>query len=261
VSEKPSVAAPSGRRRGRSNPYRRLGIILAVSGAATAPFFYFVAVSVPLTAVSLSSVILGLVSAMLSNARPDISPEASRMMMLTGMENIAALLEELGLTTRAIYLPSSKDGVRPKAIVPLKESELLPEITQQIPDRLIARYGANMENMCLVVRTPGGFSLDDIPGIHGGGREQIEGVLNQVLVGVMDLADSVSLHANGDILFIDVAGPKLKYENVWYYRCLGSPLASIAATVISQALSKPVRIKNETCLKKNTVRIEVEILP
>src|SRR3989338_4868611 len=103
------------------NPYLRLGLVLTLSGAVLAPVFYFVAVSVPLTALALSAIILGLVSAMLGNARPAVTPEASQMMLQTGIENIAALLEELGLTARAIYLPSPENGGRPKALNPLKE--------------------------------------------------------------------------------------------------------------------------------------------
>ena len=99
-----------------SNPYIRLGLVLTLSGAVLAPVFYFVVVSVPLTALALSAIILGLVSAMLGNARPDITPEASQMMLQTGVENIAALLEELGLTTRAVYLPSPESGGRPKPL-------------------------------------------------------------------------------------------------------------------------------------------------
>ncbi|MDO8716290.1 MAG: hypothetical protein Q7J73_05730 [Dehalococcoidales bacterium] len=244
-----------------SNPYIRLGLVLTLSGAVLAPVFYFVVVSVPLTALALSAIILGLVSSMLGNARPDITPEASRMMLQTGVENIAALLEELGLTARAVYLPSPESGGRPKALIPLKEDGVLPGIGQAIPDRLIARYGPNLDNMCLAVTTPGSVSLDGIAVTRGGGPDQIESALNQILVGVMDLADSVSLHVVEQHLLVDVAKPKLKYENIWYYRCLGSPLASVVATVASQALAQAVRIKSETETGKNNTRIELEILP
>lgn len=244
-----------------STPYLRLGLILTLSGAILAPIFYFVAVSVPLAALALSAIILGLVSAILGNARPDITPEASQMMLQTGVENIAALLEELGLTARAVYLPSPESGGRPKALIPLKEDGILPGIGQAIPDRLIARYGPNLDNMCLAVTTPGSVSLDGVAVTRGGGPDQIESALNQILVGVMDLADSVSLHMVESRLLVDVAKPKLKYDNIWYYRCLGSPLASVVATVASQALAQAVRIKSETETGRNSTRIELEILP
>jgi hypothetical protein len=248
-----------GRKR-TGNPYIRLGLVLTLSGAVLAPVFYFVVVSVPLTALALSAVILGLVSAMLGNARPDITPEASQMMLQTGVENIAALLEELGLTARAVYLPSPESGGRPRALIPLKEDDTLAGIRQAIPDRLIARYGPNLENMCLAVTTPGAVSLDGVDIVRGGGPDQIENALNHILVGVMDLADSVSLHMLEQRLMVDVVKPKLKYENIWYYRCLGSPIASVVATVACQALACPVRIASETETGKGA-RIEIEVLP
>jgi len=241
------------------NPYQRLGLVLVISGAALAPLFYFIMGSVPLAALALSAVILGLVSAMLGNARPAISPEASQMMLKTGVENLAALLEELGLRSRAIYLPSSQDGVRPRALIPLDESGSPTRIGQPAPDRLIARYGPNLEDMCLVVTTPGAMSLDSVTVAQGGGSEEIERALNHIVVGVMDLADSVSVQAARDRIMVEIAKPKLKYENIWFYRCLGSPLASIAATVASQALARPVRVAHEEEVKKG-VRIEIEVL-
>ncbi len=64
-----STDSDSKRNRGGGNPYLRLGLVLTLSGAILAPVFYFVVVSVPLAALALSAIILGLVSAMLGNAR------------------------------------------------------------------------------------------------------------------------------------------------------------------------------------------------
>ena len=258
MSEQTLNAAPEPGKKIR-NPYRSLGLVLTVSGAVLAPVFYFLAASVPLTALALSAVILGLVSSSLANARPDITPEASRMMLQTGMENIASLLEELGLTSRAVYLPSPEKGGRPRAVIPLKEEGFVPEIDRIVPDRLITRFGPNLENMCLAVTTPGSISLDGISLPRGGGTAQVESALSQVLVGLMDLADSVSLHAGEQRLLVDVTNPKLKYDNAWYCRSLGSPVASVVAAIASQGLARPLRITGEKAEGKN-VRIELEIL-
>jgi uncharacterized membrane protein len=240
------------------NAYLRLGLVLALSGAVLAPVFYFVVGSVPLAALALSTIILGLVSAMLGSARPNITPEASQMMLRTGVENIAALLEELGLRSRAIYLPAI-GGAPPRAVIPLSEDGPLPEKGKSIPDRLIARYGPNLEDMCLVVITPGTVSLEGIALMPGSGPDGIEVALSHILVGTMDLADSVSVHVAGDQVVVEVTNPKLKYSNVWFYRCLGSPLASIAATVTSQALDRPVRVASQQETGKRA-RIEIEVL-
>ncbi|MBI4331408.1 MAG: hypothetical protein HY673_09020 [Chloroflexi bacterium] len=243
----------------KRNPYLRLGTVLAVSGAMAAPVFYFIVASAPLTALAISAIMLGLISAMLGNARPDVSPEASRMMLRTGMENTAALLEELGLRSRAVYLPSSPNGHNPKAFIPLSENGTAPAKWQSVPGRLLARYGPKPEDMGLVVTTPGSVSLDGISVVKGGGPGQMEAALNNILVGMMDLADSVSVHYLVERVLVQVTNPRMKYENIWFYRCLGSPLASIAATVVSQSLEQPVRVASETEKDKKMV-IEIEVL-
>jgi len=239
--------------------YFRLGLVLSLSGAILAPIFYYVLDSVPLTALAISSIMLGLVSAMLANARPEVPPEASRMMLQTGVEHLASLLEELGLNSKAIYMPSPANGGRARALVPLNENGSLPQKGQRLPNRLIARYGPKPEDICLVVTTPGTVSLASLSISPGSGSDQIEGALNQILIGMMDLADSVTVHVLGNGIIVEVAKPKLRYDNVWFHRCLGSPIASIAASVVSEALNLPVRIASEE-EKAKGVRIVLEVL-
>jgi len=242
------------------NPYLRLGLVLSLSGGALAPFFYLVLSSVPLAALALSAVMLGLISAILGSARPNISPEAAQMMLRTGVENIASLLEELGLESKAIYMPSAGTEGRPRALIPLSDNGTLPGKGVVLPNRLVTRYGNNLEDMCLVVTTPGAISLDGIAVSGEGGAEQIEGALNTILTGTLDIADGVSARAASDRVTVDVTRPKLDYNNVWFYRSLGSPLASIAAAVCCQALDRPVRVASEETTPKGT-RIHIEVLP
>jgi hypothetical protein len=175
------------------------------------------------------------------------------------MENIGALLEELGLRSRAIYMPSSACGGRPRALIPLREDKSITGAIRVSSDRLITRYGPNLEDMGLMITTPGAISIDNLGLTPGGGPDQIEGALNQLLVGILDLADSVSVHTLSDQIVVQVTNAKLRYENIWFYRCLGSPLASIAATVVSEALNRPVRVEKEEDIKRRT-RIEVRVL-
>jgi hypothetical protein len=222
------------------------------------PIFYFVVDSTPLTALSISTIIMGLVSVALGNARPNVSPEASQMMLRTGVENIAILLEELGLRSRAVYLPSSVSGGRPRALIPLSEDGAALKWDRVPSDRLIVRYGPNPEDMGLSVITPGGISLDSLE--LRPAPAQIEGTLSSIIVGIMDLADSVSAHLSSDRVLVEIAKPKLRYQNLWFHRCLGSPLASIAATVVCEALDRPVRIGSEEETGKG-IRVEIEVLP
>ena len=85
-----------------SNPYRILGLGVCLAGTIFAPISYFIINSVPLTAVGISAIMIGFTCIALANTRPYISPEACQLILKTGMENTAALLEELGLRNKAV---------------------------------------------------------------------------------------------------------------------------------------------------------------
>src|ERR1035437_7098749 len=145
------------------NPYRVLGVGLAVGGALFAPIAYFIVASVPLAAFGLSAIMIGVTCVALAQARPYISPEASEVILRTGMENTAALLEELGLNTKAIYLPSSMRDGKPQALVPLSRDGTPKLLEGKISGRLIVRYGVNPNDMGIAVTTPGSINIADLP--------------------------------------------------------------------------------------------------
>ena len=240
------------------NPYRVLGLVLAVAGALFAPLAYFFIASVPLTAVALSAVMLGFTCLVLANARPYISPEASELILRTGMANTAALLEELGLDRKAVYLPSSMREGQPQALIPLKGDLDLQRIRGKIPGRLIVRYGDRPEDMAIAVTTPGSIDLTKLETVPGPTAPEIESAVTYVLAGLLDLASAVSVDIEGDRITVEVAGARLHYEDIWYYHCLGSPVASIAASISSEAFGRPVRILEESYQHgKSKVLLEV----
>jgi hypothetical protein len=240
------------------NPYRLLGIALTVAGAISAPVFYFIVGAVPLAAVSLSAVIIGLTCVALANARPYISPEACQMLLKTGMENTSALLEELGITNKAVYLPSDRMEGRSQALIPLTDKMDIRNTQVKLPGRLIIRYGAGLEAMAIAVTTPGNVTMGLLTSKPGPAADEIETALNYILTGVLDIANSASADLFDSTVKIEVSGAKFSYENIWYYRCLGSPIASIAASITSEALGKPVRIQDESNKKgKSIITLEV----
>ncbi len=243
-----------------SNPYRTLGLVLCMAGAIFSPVAYFIVGSVPLTALGLSAVMIGFTCIVLANARPYISPEACQLMLKTGMENTAAMIEELGLKSKAIYLPSSMRNGHPQALIPLVDSANIDQIKQKLPGRLIVRYGASPDDMAIAITTAGSINVDLLETRPGPTSEEIGAAVTYILTGVLDIADSVTLNMTDGLVDAEVKGSKLHYEDIWYYRCLGSPVASIVAAVTSEALEKPVRIKEEN-YHKGKSRIIVEILP
>jgi len=201
---------------------------------------------------------IGFTCVALANARPYISPEASELILKTGMENISALLEELGVRNKAIYLPSSLREGRPQALIPLTGTPDVAHIRSKIPGRLVVRYGDGPGDMALAVTTPGSINLEQLETKPGPNATDIEAAVTYVLTGLLDLANSVTVNITETEVRVEVSGPRLHYEDIWYYRCLGSPIASIVATIACEALGKPLRIAEEEYNRgKNNIRLEV----
>ncbi|MBI4303756.1 MAG: hypothetical protein HY665_05415 [Chloroflexi bacterium] len=243
-----------------NRPYKLLGISLCVAGAVFMPISYFLIRSVPLTAVGMSAIIIGFTCIALAGTRPYLSPEACQLLLRTGMENTAALIEELGLRNKAIYLPSSTRDGRPQALIPLAENGQIPWGKEHIPGRLIVRYGANPDDMAIAVTTPGSINIDMLETKPGPTASEIQAAATYILVGVLDISSSVNVNLVDSQVAVEVSGAKLRHEDIWYYECLGSPIASIMAAISSEALGKPIRIKEET-FNKGKGHIVLEVLP
>lgn len=181
------------------------------------------------------------------------------MILRTGMENTAALIEELGLRGKAIYVPSTMRDGHPQALIPLTDSKEIKLAREKIPGRLIVRYGANPDDMAIAVATPGSLNIDMLTTKPGPTAAEIEAAATYVLTGLLDIASSVTVSMTDSRVNIEIKGAKLRYEDIWYYRCLGSPIASIAAAISCEALGRPVRIEDED-YSKGKSRIALEVL-
>lgn len=228
-----------------TNSYKLWGIVLAVAGAIMAPVFYFIVGSVPLTSVGISAIILGFTGIALANARPYISPEACQTLLRTGMENTSALLEELGIKNKAIYLPSTMRDGHTQALIPLVGEGNAAKLKEKLPGRLIVRYGPGPDDMAIAVTTPGSINLEMLGNKPGPAADEIESAVTYILTGVLDIASGVKVNISDPRVNVEVSGSRLKDDGSVYYQCLGSPIASIAAAISSEALGKPVRIMSE----------------
>ena len=150
-----------------------------------------------------------------------------------------------------------RDG-RPQAIVPLEEGSAA-LIQGKLPGRLIVRYGAGPDDVAIAVTTPGSMSTELLTTTPGPTAAEIESAASYVLTGVLDLANGVMVNVSDSRIEAVVKGARLHWEDVWYYRCLGSPIASIVAAICSEALGKPVRIKEES-FSRGESRITLEVL-
>ena len=242
------------------NAYFYLAVLLLVCGAAFCVLFYFILDSIPLTAVGTSMLILGLVCFALFRGLPNISPETGTLLLEAGMENINALIEELGLRTKAIYLPSSRTGSgRPQALLPISPKVDMEKLNRKLPQRLIVKFGEGDESMGLLISTPGSVSVDLLASAEANGAEGVEYYLKSVLVGVLDVVSGVSVEQRNDKEFdVKLSGLRLNHSNTLVYQWLGTPVASIVASVISESIDRPVSIIEEIQNKRHvSIRLGV----
>lgn len=232
--------------------YVWLGVGLLVGGAIFSLAAWLVVESVPLVALGLAAILIGIVALALSRALPAIPPEASGVLLQTGLENLSALLEEIGLTTPALYLPSRLARGKPLALIPLSASGSDPSIQGPLPDRLIVSYGRRGE-LGLLVRTAGttvAQLLDERPGPSTG---ELESAIGAALVGRLDLARGVHVYRDGERFVAEVDDPRLGRQDLWATRSLGSPLASIVAALVAEGTDQPVAMRSEDWQRRQVV--------
>lgn len=243
------------------NQYSQLGLGLLLAGAGLIPTSYLLLQSISITALGISLVILGLTCLVLGKTRPKISPELSTLLMETGLENLNSLLEEMGLRSKGVYLPSSLAGGEPRAIIPLHSNPRFPEISEPLPRRLIVSCGRDPEDMGIMVATTGSNILDMLEAKPGASSDELAAALTTILVGTLDLAAGVKVSLGEKKAMVEVSHPRSgENRNSWVVQSLGSPIASIVASLLAEALGKPVVIESEE-LKPRERLIKLETLP
>ncbi len=230
-----------------------------MTGVWLIPIAHYLLKSTPLTALGACVIILGAVCLVLGRTRPAISPEVSLLLLETSLENISAMIEELGLRSKAIYLPSTMTQGNPRALIPLHSNPSLPVIDKALPKRLIVKYGPKPEDMGLLITTPGSATTKMLEWVPGPSPTELEEGLGSIFVGMLDMAKGVRVAIADGRATIEVFNPRMEYMNIRSYDCLGSPIASVAAALVAEALGKPVAVESEE-FGKGAISIRLGIL-
>jgi hypothetical protein len=239
--------------------YRIVGATLVLIGLSLVYTFSFITPLVPLEAFGLSAIILGLTSVFLAGTLPKILPEACRTIMKTEVDSTNKILEELEIKNKAIYLPRNMRDGFPQALIPLFEGQDIQKLKEKPPWRASGQSAPGPEDVAVAVATQGETSLDILRKEPKPTADGIAQAISYVLNGALNIADRVKVNMMDSKIDIKVTGTSLSFEDNLYYRCLGSPVASIAAAISSEALDKPVRIKEESHYK-GTSKIVLEVL-
>jgi hypothetical protein len=199
--------------------------------------------STPLTALGISIVIIGAVAFAITRGQPKISPEISAILLQSGVENVSAMVEELGLTSKAVYLPSSITGDKPKALIPLDAN--FEFNSKVLPKRLIVKYGSKPESMGLLVITPGSAVGGMVEPKLDYSAGDLESAISAVLSGAINLADGARVRLEEDRVIVEVTNPRIEASKMWVHESLGSPIASIVASVVAEVSGKPFSVNSE----------------
>ncbi len=133
------------------NSYIWAGLGLLVAGSLLFAVSYFILLLTWLSALGISMLILSFIFIVLGRTIPKLPPEVSSLLLETGISTIATLVEELGIKSKAIYLPSSLTSGKAQALIPLHSNPLSSPILEVLPQRLIVKYGANPDDIGLLV--------------------------------------------------------------------------------------------------------------
>ena len=224
------------------SPFTLLGLCLLVIGLLLALTSYLILHFMPFTALGASTLILAAVSLALGRGQPRVPPEISGMLLDSGLENTASLIEELGLASKAVYLPSSLAGGKPRALLPLSPNEKpIPE--KALPNRLVVRYGPRPTDMGILITTLGSVAVQRFGPLTPGG--DLEGAISSILVGPADLADGLKVVEKGNAITVEVTNPRIEHDNMKVFENIGTPLASVVASATAETKGMPVQILRE----------------
>ena len=240
------------------NLYTWAGLGLLVAGILVSLAAYFIFLLTWLIALGIAMLILSFILLVLGRTIPKLPPEVGSLLLETGIDNISAIVEELGIKAKAVYLPSSLTSGRPQALIPLHSNPSLPVITSPLPRRLIVRYGANPDDIGLLVATTGTIAIDMLESRPGATSAGLESALTFLFMGVLGVADGTKVTSNENHISVEIRNPRIENHNAWSHHCLGGPLASVVASVAAEAWDKPVTISQEEYHRgKCSIKLEV----
>ena len=227
------------------NPYTWAGLSLLIAGSLVSLTAYFILLVTWITALGISMLILSFILLALGRTIPKLSPEVCRLLLETGIDNMATVVEELGIKANAIYLPSSLTGGQPQALIPLHSSPSLPPINKPLPQRLIVKYGDSPDDIGLLLSTIGSTAVGLLESRPGPTSDELESALTSLFAGILGVADRTRVICNNNHIKVEIRNPRIENGTSWSHRCLGGPLASMVASVAAEARDKPVTIKQE----------------
>ncbi|KUO94169.1 MAG: hypothetical protein RXN89_05125 [Vulcanisaeta sp.] len=230
-----------------------LGISLLILGIGLSAIGYLVLESTPILVLGISVMIMGVIAAWGEGSLERTQLELSK----PGWDNVSMLLESLGAAGRAMYLPSNYTEFKaPVALVPLVKPTP-PEI--RLPRGFTIRYGREGETG-LILHTPGTIAAIKCSSVGALGSD-LGASLTNCVVNHLAIARGIMVTPTEGGYTIAVRGSRVNelYGKTLVKSILGSPTASIIASIAAEALGSPIMVDGEE-LRGNDLVIRLRVL-
>ncbi|MDT7864349.1 MAG: hypothetical protein RQ922_00525 [Thermoproteota archaeon] len=227
--------------------YSLFGKVLIIFGIIVSFFFYVFYGNIPLTAIGIGAIIIGIAAIMLPEE--PTPPATIRSLIESSALTIEAILEELKIESKAIYLPPNEGYA--SVILPIKTIESLP--IEEIDKRNVFLLVRNIP--VIKFYPPGCTIVKNILNYDFSLSEALE----KVLVDMTEFCSKVIAVETAENIIIEITKPNTKEKLPQFSKCLGSLPASLAALTVVTMKKTPVRIVKEE-VQKDKIYIHLRLL-
>jgi hypothetical protein len=229
--------------------YEILGFLFMAFGAVFSEYSFVYRSNVSLTAVGISSLILGIVTAVGSGVTK--SRNLSFSIVKESYSNIEEILRQFDASETGIYLPPR--GGKVFAYTPLSKKSEPEYISKALTTPIHTLMEVDGEPG-LVVFMP--VPYDNLTLIKN--KKKVGQALKSILVDQMKMLDSLKAREYEDKIVVRMTGSKIESQYPITEKIFGSIPSSISGCIISYYLNKPLVFINESKSRNvTTVRFEV----
>ena len=242
----------------QNNRYLILGSGLVTSGLTFALFAWLMTDYVPFIALGLACIIIGIVSLALNQTLKQVPFDTSLLLIESSFDTISAIVEEFGVTSKALYLPRSVTDGPLRTLIPIQNDAFDSTFPTHLDQRLIVQFGNNPEDIGILLAAPGATILE-VDTIETYLSTELATSLSSIIVGNFDLATGVDVQRDGSFIQITIKNSPLSRKNEFSHSVLGSPMASITATITALVLNQPILIDAEEIQgKEHKIKLETK---
>lgn len=227
--------------------YSLFGKVLIIFGIIVSFFFYVFYGNIPLTAIGIGAIIIGIAAIMLPEY--PIPPATIRSLIESSALTIEAILEELKIESKAVYLPPNESYA--SVVLPVKSFENLPY--KELDRRNVFLLIKNIPAIkfyppgCTIVK---GISNDDL---------SLSEALEKVLIDITEICSKVRVVETGENVVIELSNPYRKEKLPYFSKNLGSLSSSLAALTVVTIKKLPLEIVKEE-IQKNKIYVYLRYL-